>query len=120
MGERGRKGRERTMSQVVSLLILQRMRMESGWLLWTTLAMQTMRGSWLDVLERKTMKTSGLPVDPVVIINNATVIATLVYLTTCCNCNGHNLLGTTIAGVMIKMNAKNGDWTCNLSSNMVI
>ena len=29
-------------------------------------------------------------VDPVVIINNATVIATLAYLTTCCNCNGHN------------------------------
>ena len=58
-------------------------------------------------------------VDPVVIINNATVIATHAYLTTCCNCNGDNLLGTTIAGVMIKMNAKNGDWTCNLSGNMV-
>ena len=36
-----------------------------------------------------------------------------------CNCKGHNLLGTTIAGVMIKMNAKNEDWTCNLSGNMV-
>jgi hypothetical protein len=31
-----------------------------------------------------------LPVDPVVIINNTTVIATLAYLTICCNCNGHN------------------------------
>ena len=29
-------------------------------------------------------------VDPVVIINNTTVIATLAYLTICCNCNGHN------------------------------
>ena len=58
-------------------------------------------------------------VDLVVIINNTTVIATLVYLTTCCNCNGHNLLGTTIAQVIIKKIVKNGDWTCNLSSNMV-
>ena len=29
-------------------------------------------------------------VDPVVIINNTTVIVTLAYLTICCNCNGHN------------------------------
>ena len=50
-----------------------------------------------------------ITVDPVVIINNATVIATLAYLTTCCNCNGHNLLSTTIAGVMIKMKVKNED-----------
>ena len=49
-----------------------------------------------------------LPVDPVVIINNTIVIATLAYVTTCCNCNGHNLLGTTIAGVIIKKNVENG------------
>ena len=34
---------------MVSLLILQRTRTESGWLPWTTLVMQMMRGSWLDV-----------------------------------------------------------------------
>ena len=42
------------------------------------------------------------------IINSTIVIATLAYLTTCCNCNEHNLLAVQLQ-VIIKKNVKNGD-----------